>query len=391
MSQSAKSEVRRAKSLWGTAAALPSCLRAFAATLFAARRGDPYDRLIMTLRVVQVVADDPARGASRSVLVRGLARALAQRGHASAVIHPRYTSACEPFGLEVPGDAPARAVEAADAVHLHGWDATLRAWARAARTAGRRLIVSPAGGLSPRRFDRPRLTERLRRWLADPGLLKSATLLAQNPPEADELRRAGPRVEVLGYGIDFDAADDAPPAGDSPLMLVLGPVHPGWGLVPLLKALAELDRHAARWRLVLAGPPVGAWKRMIEAALHRKQAADRVRFENPDAAGVRALLRQAALLVAPAVEVVPPTPVLLGLAAGLCVLASPAIVPAGAEACVELCEPRRSALRQALEPLVSQPVERLRGQGRAMREKAEACCGWAGLVERYERLYAGAG
>ncbi len=344
----------------------------------------------MAVRIVHVVADDRRSGVSRCVLVRGLARALAQRGHASAVVHAARPPACESFGLEVPPEPPWRVIEAADVVHLHGWSAALRPWARAARAAGRRLVISPAGDLSPRRFDRPSLVERLRRWLADRGLLRPATLLAQNPVEAADLGRLGAAVEVLGYGIEFETPADAPAADEGrPLLLVLGPVHPGWGLVPLLKALAELGPQAGHWRLVLAGPPVGAWKRMIEAALHRKQAADRVRFEDPDEAGTAGLLRQAALLVAPAVEVVPPTPVLLGLSAGVCVLASRAITPAGVESCVRSCEPRRSALRRELEALLAQPVAVLRSRGLAMRQQAEARCAWPQLAERYERLYAG--
>lgn len=355
---------------------------------FAGAAGGPYDRPAMTLRIVHVVADDRRSGVSRWVLVRGLARTLAQRDHGSAIVQADQPATCEDYGLGPrPGPTP-DALRGMDAIHLHGWGPTLRPWARAAKAAGLRLVLSPAGGLSPRRFDRPSLGERLRRWFNDPGLLKDATLLAQNEIEAAELRRVGPAVEVLGYGIDFEPpADDSEPAG-GPLLLVLGPVHPGWGLVPLLKALAELGPQAGNWRLVLAGPAVGSWKRMIQAAVHRKQAADRVQFEDPDEAGVRTLLRQATLLVAPAVEVVPPTPVLLGVAAGVCVVASPQITPAALGGVVEACEPRRSALRGRLQELLALPVDELRRRGQATRQRAEACCAWSRVVERYERVYA---
>ncbi len=341
------------------------------------------------LHIVHVIDPAGPDASGRSTLVRGLADALDRHGCRCVVVASDPAGGRARLGLDPPSGPPEELLASAQVVHLHGYSPALRRWAEAARRLGRQLVISPGGDLGPRRFDRPGWTERLRRWWRDPGLLRSATLLAQNEVELEALGGRPARVEVLSYGIDFPSDSAAPPDVCRPLLLVLGPIHPAWGIVPLLKALAELEARASDWRVVLAGPDSGPWKRMIQAAVHRKHAAERVRFVEPDEVETGALLREAALVVAPAVEPVAPFAVLRGLSAGLCVLASPCAIPADAASLVQCCEPRRTALRQVLVDLLSVAPAALRARGWRVRSAARDRLAWDRLVPRYLACYRG--
>ena len=181
-------------------------------------------------------------------------------------------------------DAVARAAPGADLVHVHGlWNLTVWAGVRAARAARIPYVVSTRGMYQPEALSRHRALKTMAFWFAERRHLTGASLLhATSAPEADVLSHLGPRVVLIGNGVDARTATpeqvadlrrrfDVP--ADTDIIAFLGRLHPIKRLDLLAGAFTRLRRDGVRAVLVIAGPDEGGHRRNIEP-LFPEVAAD---------------------------------------------------------------------------------------------------------------------
>lgn len=366
-----------------------------------------------TTRIVHVLKSLRPQAGAVAICVHGLIRSL----HAQGIECATVTRAAEPApSLEPPEysstsfatDDALQLVADAHVVHVHGWSTAAGRWAvRAARKARKPLVISPLGGLSDGPHRKISWSEKLKDWLRGDGVLRSAAALAaQNTREAQSLRvhGFGGFVEVLPYGLNVDDYDRPPhPAPVAPraestasdpapangrVLLMLGPVHPVEGLVPALRAFAEVGLDAEDWSVMLAGPQRSPWREQVEAAVRRKGGEERVHFADAaDEAAQRALLARASGLVHAALHFRCPVSIMQAAASGVPVVASPWVVPEGLEGAIRVAEPSRGSLREALFEMVNMSDnERVVLADRA-RAAARAALDWSVLIDRYVSLY----
>ena len=250
-------------------------------------------------------------------------------------------------------NAAARLARAADVVHLHGWESTLSPQlAGAARSAGKPYVISPFGGLSEGPYQKKSWRDKLRGMLGENRLIRrAAAVTAYNTAEHQALLRAGVNANAipLPYGVNMveyeqpqTPVDDSPAAPGSRYLLLLGPIHPLEGFVPLMKAFAEIGAKADGWNVVLAGRETGDWRKMLEAAVRRKGAGDRVDFASAvDVAAQRAWLARASALAAPSLHFRLPVSIMQAVAAGVPVIASHHAAPDGVDGVIRACPPSR--------------------------------------------------
>jgi glycosyltransferase involved in cell wall biosynthesis len=168
-----------------------------------------------------------------------------------------------------------RAAAGADLIHVHGlWNLTGWAGVRAARAAGIPYVISPRGMYQRPALSRHRTLKTMAFWVAERRHLAGATLLhATSAPEADALSQFGPRVALIGNGVDSRMATpdqvaalrrrfDVP--ADADIITFLGRLHPIKRLDLLADAFTRLRRGGARAVLVIAGPDEGGHRRAIE-------------------------------------------------------------------------------------------------------------------------------
>jgi glycosyltransferase involved in cell wall biosynthesis len=377
---------------------------------------------------------------SISASLRGLSAALESHG---------ITVETHPIGFDRPQGNRSqeldRCVGGADVVHVFGWSGgRLRHAARAAIRARKRLVITPFGALDESHRRRFPLAERIRERVAGRKLLRAASALtaineferhaigryigsdsasllpvgictrdffADDSIEANaeaalyevaESRGAGPSRSIRTS--DAAVADRRDAARSSPvdatvaqalstlapgrLALVLGPIDPIEGLVPMLKAFAELGSVADAWNIAIAGPETGPWRNQLEAATLRKGAADRVCFTTASQPEVqRALLRSANLLLCTPLAARCPISVLQGLAARVPVIATHFVVPSGLESAVRVCAPTRPEIRNALREMLALSDEQRAGRAAAAYEASAPVIDWSAAAIAYSELY----
>jgi glycosyltransferase involved in cell wall biosynthesis len=390
----------------------------------------------MTTRVLHVVESLAPDAGSVAVTLPGLFDTLRGCGIESRVLTFEGTVACTGVGgngdlrasepLTASGDA-ARVVREANVIHLHGWSHALaRHAAAAARKVGVPYVVSPSGALGNTVHDEQSWRDRLRRWLKDKRLIRRARVVtAVHELEERELRAGHVHREIvrLPYGVrvdDYEVRNDAAgsakqatarspneagtdsthasveegvraEAGGLPagrILLILAPIHPAEGYVPLLKAFSELGPAADGWNVVIAGREVRQWRKMLEAAIRRKGGADRVLFTNtPDVVSQRAWLNRASVLAAPSVRTRCPVAVMQAVASGVPVLATTCVTPTGLEDVIRVCAPTRGDLKAGLRFLLELSDEERAAWARRARDVGRKVCDWSSLVDRYARLY----
>lgn len=315
-------------------------------------------------------------------------------------------------------------VEQAKIVHLHGWGYRLaRTAAGTARRVGRPYVISPHGSLSDQAYNRKSFRDRLRASLRESRLVKkAAAVTALNEPEEYELRtrRVNSNIVRLPYGVNVaeyeteevssgevqsartsaqaeacgsadkacGSADKACGSVDERFLLMLGPVHPVEGFVPLLKAVSELGPESEGWNVVMAGREIGEWRKMLEAAVRRKGGDGRVRFASAsDTDTQRSWLARASVLAAPSLQVGFPVSIMQAMAAGVPVLATSCVTPTGAEDVIRICAPVRGDLKAGLRALFGMSDEDRVTMVQHARSVARSQFDWSVLVDRYVRLY----
>ncbi len=359
----------------------------------------------MALRVLHVVESLGPEAGSPAVSLSGLPDALRASGVDSETV------TCDDNGADAFDQAGARRlVEQADLVHLHGWGHRLqRTVAGAAHRAGKPYVLSPLGALCNGIHNKKRWRDRLRTLLMEKRLVqRAAAVTALNEPEEFELRagRVHPNIVPLPYGIDVTEYEGggqstcgSPAVQSTPepetavsqegrCLLVLGPLHPVEGFIPLLKALSELGPEFDGWNVVLAGPQIGDYRKMLEAAVRRKGGEGRVLFAPAsDPQAQRSWLVRASILVTPSLQIRFPVSIMQAVAVGVPVLATSCVAPAGLEDVIRVCAPTRGDLKLGLRSLLGLSDEDRAALTRRAREVGRGVFDWSVLAGRYAELY----
>ncbi|MCH8913846.1 MAG: glycosyltransferase family 4 protein [Planctomycetes bacterium] len=246
--------------------------------------------------------------------------------------------------------------------------------------------------------------QRIKERLASLGyrgkvLRKAWCLHALTESEAEQLKRSRGiyRVKVLPMGIDICTAEQEPDTGAAAvcpgkrMVLYLGPLHPGEGLVPLLKAAALVADKFEDLRLVLAGAEQPRWTEMIRAAVRRQGFEDRVTLlPSPDPEQMQRLLREMILLVAPVPGECCPVAPLQALAGGKPVIISPGCnlpeVELGKAGWI--VKPKRRELQSVLHEAFSRAPGDLEEMGRRGARIIEERYTWDRIGHEYLNLYA---
>ena len=171
--------------------------------------------------------------------------------------------------------ALARAAPAADLVHVHGlWNFTAWAGVRAARRAGVPYIISPRGMLQRDAMARHRTLKTIAYWTLERRHLEGAALLhATSAAEAQALSDIGPRVALIGNGVDVETVTAQQIAAarqrfDLPLqadvITFIGRLHPIKRLDLLAAAFTQLRLAGREAYLAIAGPDEDGHRRRIE-------------------------------------------------------------------------------------------------------------------------------
>jgi len=356
----------------------------------------------MTLRVLHATGSLSPDGGSVAVSLGGLINALQAHGIESRTVGFGEDEA----GTRIAGEGISLVGEV-DIVHLHGWSGpNSRRLARAAKRASKPFIISPHGNLLATKHNKRNWRARLGSLLTERRLIRrAAAVTALNEIEERQLqsRRFHPRILQLLYGLDVNEyaldtsvddgsahntiADDHLPRA-AHVLLVLGPIHPIEGFVPLLKAFAEIGADSDGWGIVLAGRETGEWRKVLEAAVRRKGEEGRVVIvAAPDVATQRAWLSRATALAAPSQLVRFPVSVLQAVAAGVPVLASGNVAPTGLEDVIRVCGTSRDDLKAGLRWLLTlEDAERAK-LGQRARRIAQARFDWPVLAKQYVQLY----
>ncbi len=351
-----------------------------------------------TLHVVRSL--EPLAG-SDAILLPGLWRRLAEAGVESVVLTGDADPlACDYARVVRGGDADdvARLADDSDIIHQHGLGVVQEQIAGLADRTSTPVILSPLGALEPDQFDRMGWWKRRTARHSVRGVVNAVDCLAAlNDRELRHLQEWSRQTpsDVLEYGLDFDDYENLPAdrisldkAIDQKVMLVLGPIHPVEGLVPLLYGFGSLIHELEGWHLVLAGPEIGGWRLQLESTIRRKGGEDRVSFvPDPNLDDQRSLLARACLVVVPALQVRPPPAVLQAVAAGVPVIASDRVVPNGLSDWVATCPPTRDHLAAALRSFLQQSDEQRRAATRLGREIGRRDYDWSALAPKYAERY----
>ncbi len=155
--------------------------------------------------------------------------------------------------------ALAQGVPQVDVVHNHGlWLAPNIRSGWAARKAGRPLVISPRGMLSPAARSFSRRRKALAWALAQGAVVRGAACLhATSEAEYGEIRATGlgDPVAVIANGVDLPdpPAQRAARQDGQRTVLFLGRVHPKKGLDRLVRAWAAVEDAHGDWRRRIAG------------------------------------------------------------------------------------------------------------------------------------------
>ena len=361
----------------------------------------------MAMRILHVVESVRPQAGCVAVSLDGLWEALQKRDVVGTVLADEVVGNSHPTTCTVVKSASgatrpaAELVRGVDVVHIHGWASRLaRSSALEARRASKPYIISPMGALSGGPYRKKSWKEKLRSRLSDRRLIRRAAVITaineQERLSLQELDITG-NITVLPCGLsmgEYNKADcgdvlaSLPPPPDGRCLLLLGPIHPIEGWVPLLTAFAELGTDADGWNVVLAGPVMGHWRKMLEAAVRRKGATDRVLVTTAeDVAVQRAWLARASVLAGVSLQARCPVSILQAVAAGVPVIASKWVAPPGLDGGVHPCTPNRGELKEAMRRVFRLSDQERTESGENARRIGLSVFDWPALIDRYVQLY----
>ncbi len=361
----------------------------------------------MARNVLHVVESSAPEAGTVAVLLDGLRDALRKKCVESDVIALNGSTTAEPERLErdrrpsswdIEKDK-ARLVADADLLHFHGWGhPAARRLAVEARRAGKPYVISPLGSLTYGPYRRRTWSERLAGPFRDWGVVRrAAALTASSNKEASDLerRRAHAKVHRLPYGIataEYESNGDARAASIAETnvrgMLMLGPLVPVEGFIPLLRSLEELGAFTDGWNLVVAGREIADWSRMLGPLIARKGWTGRIRFcDATDVATQRELLAEASLLVAPNLHTRCPVSIIQAAAAGVPVIASVYTVPSALEDAVCVFGTARVEMKIDLRKMLGLSDDERKVMAERAREVVRDRVDWCTVVEEYVQFY----
>jgi glycosyltransferase involved in cell wall biosynthesis len=375
------------------------------------------------MRILHVVQSlDPAWGGIARVLP-ALAGELAKAGAAcriATLAGGRFGVPPDIPGVEVISFAPnggtrlgrsrefdlhiADLAAESDVVHLHGlWTGQNWSAGKATRRAGKPYVITPHSMMMPWAWRRSWWKKRPAGWLFEHRNLRGAACLhALAEGEAEHMRALGfnPRIEVIPNGLHVGEFADLPPADalcerfpmlkDRRWLLFLGRIHPQKGIIQGMQACFDVLASAKDWHLIVAGPDEISMQRVLEAAVRRKGAADRVTFTGLlSRQEVLAALGRAKLLLQPSMSEGLSMSILEALAAGVPVVISPACnMPEVAQrGAGRIVESDRRSISAALRQLVVMDDDELAELGRRGRELAQEKFDWSNLIPQYRAMY----
>lgn len=345
---------------------------------------------IMAQRILHVVESSTPEAGTVAVLLDGLHVALRERGVESNAVALNGSTGEHKF---------AELVAETDLVHFHGWGhRSARDLAGEARRSGKPYVISPFGSLTYGPYRRRTWSDRLARPFRDgPVVRRAAALSAPSNNEADKLRknRTHSNVHVLPYGVTSaeyaahgDSQSEPNGSGDTRLMLLLGPIDPREGFLPLLRSLEELGAFADGWNLIVAGRKIADWPSSVEPWIASKGWTDRIRFcEAPNVAAQRKLLAEASLVVAPSLHTRCPVSIIQAAAAGVPVIASACTVPSELEDAVCVFGTARVELKIDLRKMLAMTDDELAAMADRAQEAVRTRIEWTTVVEQYTRFY----
>lgn len=292
----------------------------------------------------------------------------------------------------------------ADVVHLHGlWTGQNWSAGKAARRAGKPYVMTPHSMMMPWAWNRSWWKKRPVGWLFEHGNLRNAAAIhALAAGEAEAIRALGfnSNVETIPNGLHVAAYERKPSVetlcakfpelNGKRWILFLGRIHPQKGIVQAMQAGFDVLSAAKQWHLIVAGPDEVGLRSVLEAAVRRKGAADRVTFTGLlDREDTLAALGGAEVLLQPSMSEGLSMSILEALASGVAVVISPAcnmpmVQERGAGVIVE---PQRRAIAGVLAKLVAQSSEELKAIGSRGRALAREQFDWSALTPLYRAMY----
>ena len=281
------------------------------------------------MRVLHVIADLADRHGGPTTAVRGMAEALAKRGHEVVVASTDYGAPATDRGdreseengvhyVARRSHRPAklrasiglgrwlqRSIPTFEIVHVHSMY-LFHNWVcgRVCRTRAVPYLVRPHGTIQSPIWERRRRRKALAEWAFERTNLEAAAAVhCTSPQEVEAVKerfpRARPALVPLGVDLEFHTPGASESARETTI-LFLGRLTERKGVLELLDAFRRLASQREEARLVYAGPDdqgLGARlrERVIELGLE-----NRVEFHGPVAGEEkRALLRRARCLVLP--------------------------------------------------------------------------------------------
>ena len=357
------------------------------------------------MRIVHVVGSLQSSHGGPSRSVPRLAKALAEIGIDSTIVHAPFSEAVPPevdearaAGVRVlavdGADARNRAIGDADVVHLHGIWSPLLHWSQ--REAMRRLapvVVSLRGMLTPWAWNHHRWRKNLAWALYQRRDLDRASLIhATSSEEAENVRSLGlrPRVTVIPNGIDIPS--DAAAFTGPRRIVFLARLHVVKGLSLLIGAVELLanELRQAGWRVVIAGPGEPDERRRLQDELKSRRIEDLVDVRGElDADAKWDLIRSAHLFILPSYSENFGLVVAEALAAGVPVITTTAtpwktVNEVGCGWCVA---PTHDGVREALRLAVGRSTADLTQMGILGRKWVAADYSWTGVASRFRAEY----
>lgn len=160
-----------------------------------------------------------------------------------------------------------------DVLHAHGlWQMPCIYAARAARHAGKHLVVAPRGMLSEAALEySPQRKWLFARALQDRALRGASLFHATACSEYRDIRHQGftQPVAIVPNGVDVPLTCDRDRPFQTRRVLSLGRIHPKKGLDVLIEAWARIEAKYPDWRLDLIGPDEAGHAAELQALVKR--------------------------------------------------------------------------------------------------------------------------
>ena len=278
-------------------------------------------------------------------------------------------------------------------LHDHGvWLHMNHAAAAAARRRNLKRVVSPRGMLDQwaMSFRGWRKSVAWRAYQRD-DLLSATAFCTTSRMEADGVRRLGfeQPIAIIPNGIELPevAVAERPHSGPRSVVF-MSRLHPKKGLLDLVAAWQ--GARVPGWRLVIAGPDEGGYRRVVADAIAAAGAGETITLVGTVAGSDKdELLRRADLFVLPSYSENFGIVVGEALAYGVPVITTTATPwqELATGDCGWWIEPGAAALEQALKNATQLPDERRAQMGRRGRKLIESRYSWHSVARNHIALY----